>query len=238
MPALGVGCVVLLIASIIGIYMGGKFLWGKAREQLDKAGVSMQDFQAHPERAAAKIFLSVNPDLEMVSEDKDAGTITVKIKSSGEVITVTYKDLAEGKIVFRDGKGQEFKVTGTGKDGGITMEGADGKTVIGTDVSPPPAWVPLHPSMTLMQGGMRSETADGVKGTSIAESTESLATLKTFYEDALKKSGFNSNASVSSGDDSAMLSGENAANKSSITIMLTKGEGAKSTVMIHYGGPK
>ncbi len=90
----GIGCGGLLLIAIIVIVGAG--FWGvnKARE----LGV---DFQKNPERAAAELVVNMSPDLEKVSSDEEAGTITIRTKD-GKVMTLGYEEITEGKYTMRE----------------------------------------------------------------------------------------------------------------------------------------
>lgn len=239
----GIGCLVIVILGFVGAIFAGKWVWDKVQQIAQESGVSLEDIQSNPDMAKAKIFAAMHPDIEMVSEDAQAGTMTIKVKSSGETMTVTYKDLSEGKLVMTNSKGEE--VTIDGKDaagkGSVVMKSKEGTTVIGGDASsvPPPAWVPMHASLKPMTGGMRSETNDGVKGTFMAEATGSSAEIKDYYEKELKAKGYEVQTTVSNagGVETAMVSGDSSDKKNKLVVMVNS-EGGKVTVMLNYEGPK
>jgi len=240
-----IGCFIVVLVLIIGVLFAASWAWKKAKGAMESAGLSLEEFQTNPERAAAKVVLAVNPDIELVGEDQAAGTMTIKVKSSGETMSISYKDIAEGRIVFRNGKGEQVVIDGKGKDGSVVMTTDEGTTVIGGEgeVMKPPAWVPLHPSMTLMTGGMKNETETEEKGTCLAESTESVDALKKYYE-AQQKSMSGGSSSAASNSKSTMATGESAVvtlstDGKTLTVMLSKSEaGQKTNVMLNYSGPR
>jgi hypothetical protein len=236
---IGIGCAVVGILVLVVVYVVGSWVWGKAKTTMQEAGVSIDEMTKRPERTLAKVFVKMNPDIELVSEDEAAGTMTVKIKSSGETLTMSWKDLAEGKLVVKDSAGQVVTVDSKNPDGTVVVQGPKGTTVMGAnaEASQPPSWVPMHASMSLMQGGMRTEGPEGVNGMSMAESTEPISTLKTFYEEEFKKKGAKVTSQLAS-DEGGMLSAEFTTPKSTITVIFSKDNAGKSTVMINYNGPK
>jgi hypothetical protein len=241
LPALGIGCVIFLILGVVGAYFGGRWVWRTAQEYMQKAGVTMEDIQKTPERAMAKIVLATNPDLELVSEDEAAGTFTIKVKSSGETTTISYADIQSGKFEMKSSSGEVVTVDGSNQQGTVTVKNKDGTTVLGVVGSgTTPAWVPLHASMSMLPGGMKSDTADGLKGSSVAESSAPVSTLKAFYEDELKKAGFDAkfNLSGEGTSQNAMITGEHVGEKKTLTIMISNSGESKTNVMLHYSGPK
>ncbi len=239
----GIGCLVLIVLGFVGAGFAAKWLWGVGKEAMEKAGVSMEDFQNHPEKAAAKIFVAANPEIDLISEDAGAGTMTVKVKSSGETLTVSYADLAKGKLVMTSSGGEQVTIDGSGQDGQgkIVMKSGDSTTVIGTeaDLVPLPAWVPVFPKSRPMSGGVRSENNEGVKGTALSEAEGTVAEVKAFYESELKAKGYEVQTTVTdaAGAQSAMVSADSADKKSKVVIMINA-EGQKVTMMLNYEGPK
>ncbi|MBG7607410.1 MAG: hypothetical protein IZT59_05200, partial [Verrucomicrobia bacterium] len=78
------------VIAIIVMVVGGIWATKKAKE----LGV---DFQNNPERSAAEMVVNLSPDLEKVSTDEEAGTMTIR-KKDGQVVTLTYEDISEGKF--------------------------------------------------------------------------------------------------------------------------------------------
>ncbi|MBL9116889.1 MAG: hypothetical protein JNJ83_17925 [Verrucomicrobiaceae bacterium] len=235
-----IGCAVVLVLGGLAAFSLGSWLWGKGKGMLSDAGVQLDDFSKRPDRALAKMFIKMNPDIELVSEDEAAGTMTVKMKSSGQVLTVSWKDLAEGKIVVKNDSGEVVTVDSKNPDGTIIMKGPKGTTVMGASAaaSKPPSWVPMHPSMVLMNGGMRTESGNELKGMCISESTESLEALGSFYKDKLKDAALKMNAGTFSAEAGGLITAEFKDPNITLTIILSKDDAGRSTVMINYSGPK
>lgn len=86
----GIGCGGLIMVGII-LLVGG-WIWGtkKAKE----LGL---DFEKNPERAVAEMVVNISPDLEKISSDEKAGTMTIRTKD-GKETTLSYKDISEGKF--------------------------------------------------------------------------------------------------------------------------------------------
>ena len=230
----------VLVLGGLAAFSLGSWLWGKGKGMLSEAGVQLDEFSKKPERALAKMFIKMNPDIELVSEDETAGTMTVKIKSSGQVLTVSWKDLAEGKLVVKNDTGEVVTVDSKNPVGCIVLMVPTGTTVMGAnaEASKPPSWVPMHPSMSLMNGGMRTETETELKGMCMSESTESIEVLGAFYKQKLEGAAVKVNAGGFSTDKGGIITGEFTNPKMTLTVILSKDDAGKSTVMINYSGPK
>jgi Domain of unknown function (DUF4878) len=78
------------------------------RTDLIKEGGAWRITGATPERAStassglatAKLIIQASPDLELVSTNEAAGTVTVRNKRTNEVITVSIEDVKNGKFRF------------------------------------------------------------------------------------------------------------------------------------------
>src|SRR5689334_14016100 len=90
---IAIGCGVIILFGIIALgvmgYIGKRFV--------DKVG-------KNPAKYVAEMAIRGNPDLEIVSEDEGAGTITVKNKKTGETATVNMEDLKKGKFSMKTDK--------------------------------------------------------------------------------------------------------------------------------------
>src|SRR4029077_3440828 len=78
---IGVGGFVLLLILAAGV--GSYFLYRTVKN----AGFDSALMQRNPGLAMAKMVTAMNPDYQAVSTDDAAGTITVREKSTGKVVT-------------------------------------------------------------------------------------------------------------------------------------------------------
>ena len=118
---IGIGCGGLLLIGILVVSVGGYF-----------AAKTVSDFVGdNPAAAAAEAIVRINPELELVESDREAGTITIREKSTGKEVTVNYSQLERGELVFGDAEGEEVRIqSGTSGDGGpISITGSDGSSV-------------------------------------------------------------------------------------------------------------
>jgi hypothetical protein len=82
----------------------------------------------NPARAVRKMITATNPNMEVVGTDDDAGTITVRDRRTGKVVTMSFDQARQGK--FR-----------------ISADDGDGRTAqfqLGGEVHLP-AWLPAYP---------------------------------------------------------------------------------------------
>jgi hypothetical protein len=90
-----IGCGGLLLATFVILITAVVFFSYKAVEYARKV-------EENRTKAAAELFVKVNPDMELVSADDQAGTMTLRIKETGKLVTVTYGDVAQRKFLVRE----------------------------------------------------------------------------------------------------------------------------------------
>ena len=96
---IAIGCGGIVVLGGIAFTLIG---WLAVSKMKDVAS----DFEDNPTRAAAELMVRMNPELEMVESDEDAGTLTVREKSSGKVITFNYEDIKEDVSPSRRTRGR------------------------------------------------------------------------------------------------------------------------------------
>jgi hypothetical protein len=211
MPAIawvGIGCGGLLLLAIVA----GVFVIYIAKSKLEK-------FATNPEKAAAELMVSWNPDMEMVSQDEEKGTMTIRTKD-GEEMTLSYNDIAEGRIVVTD------------KDGNTTRIGS-------ADLSQVPAWVPKAPDLTDAISSYHSETSGEITGLFTGSSPRGSGDLRTFFESEATSLGLTSRSSSSmeSGGTSTVSLGFQGGGKS-LNIVITGKPGDGTLVNTNYSEKK
>ena len=179
----GCGGLVLLVAIIM--LVGGYFV-------AKKAGGYLKEAEKNPAMAAAKMIVAMNPELETVSADEDAGTITIRNKKTGEVMTVDFEDVKQGKIRFKNEKGEEAEISasGDGDTGKFEIKSKEGNVTFGAGgESERPDWVPEYPG-SQPQGMYSSKSPQGLSAAFTFETSDSPEEVAAFYEEQLKNAGF------------------------------------------------
>ena len=190
-----IGCGGLLLVAMIVMMVGGMFV-------AKKVGDFAEDFQENP-AAAAEMLIKMNPDLELVDSDRDAGTITIRNKEDGEVITVNYDDIEKGKLSFETDEGEvTVGVSGDAEEGLLTVTTDGEETMrIGTaDLDKVPDWVPVFPDATVT-GTYSASTPDGVGGSFQLTSADSVDDVLAFYVEQLEGDGWSVQKTEYSGPD-------------------------------------
>ena len=74
-------------------------------------------FACRLRRSPALCRSTANPDLEVVSSDDESGTVTIRNKKTGEEITMNAADIKNGRLRFKNEKGEEVTFEGSGEKG-------------------------------------------------------------------------------------------------------------------------
>ena len=179
----GCGGLVLLVAIIM--LVGGYFV-------AKKAGSYLKDAEKNPALAAAKMIVAMNPELETVSADDAAGTITIRNKKTGEVVTLDLEDVKKGKIRFKNEKGEEAEISasGDGESGKLEIKSREGTMTFGAGgEAERPDWVPEYPG-SQPEGMYSTKGAQGLSAAFTFQTSDSPEDVMAFYEEQLKGGGF------------------------------------------------
>ena len=227
----GIGCgaiVVLgLIAMAVAVTMGVSWLGGKAKE-----------FEENPAMATAKLMVAANPEIELVEADDDAGTITVRNKETGEVLTVNLEDVEEGRISF-ESEGETVTMgmeEGEDGEGAFTVRDSEGKATFrvgagGEDQIP--SWVPRYEDVEI-QGTFHSQSEGETTGSFSFETADAVEEVMDFYAEALEDEGLGEtgrNTYQSNGTRGGTLTGEG--DGRTVSLMISS-EGGKTQVVVTY----
>lgn len=219
---IGIGCGVLAVIAMIVIggllAAGGYFL----KKQADK-------FEKNPSLAAAELIVRANPELEVVSTDQNAGTITIRNKKTGEVVTFDAKEAEKGHFEFKTKDGTAV-FDASGKDATIKVTDEKGQvsTIVGGGGAPQnlPSWLPVYPGATV-QGTFDAKSAEGGRTLSFTVTTTDAADkvldfYKSRFEEAGLKVDSTVNASGSEGTGGLLtVNGENPSRSASVLVSST-----------------
>ena len=210
--------------AVIGFY---------AMHKVKQASFDSDLMKKNPALAGAKMAVAMNPDVEIVSSDDNAGSITVRDKKTGKVTSMKC-DPQKKTMVFTDenGKTTSMTTTGEGANASMEMKSAEGTVKIGAGSDKAPEWVPVYPGSTPQN--TFSASANGEQSGSYTFVTaDPVIKVIAFYGEALKSGGFavSNLTSDSGGKVGGMVSGEDRANKRNVVVGLgTENDGTHVNV--------
>jgi hypothetical protein len=220
------GCGGLIVLAAI---TGGMTMYYLAH----KAKQFAHGMEKNPALAVAKMMAAVNPDVEVVSTDEDKGTITVRDKKTGKLLTMNLQDAQKGKFVFeQDGQKVEMQAHGEGDKGSLELKSGDGSMKFGTD-GKMPDWLPAYPGST-PKGVFSMQSGKGSGGSFGLTTNDSIDQVVRYYEDALKKAGLTVKTQTMQANGKTSLcvvTGEEPGNKRSVMVNATVADGATSVAI-------
>ena len=185
------GCGVLLLLGIGSCFVvSGYFL----KKGVGKISDFAKEMEANPDAAvvrAAELALRLNPEVDVVSSDPAAGTITVREKKTGKEVTFNLEDIKAGKFsITADGETSTVDIDATADNGGQMKVVTDqGTAVFGAGAQQAPDWIPNYPGGRTE--GLANIEAKGEKsGTFTLRTADTPDTVLSFYESKLKDAGF------------------------------------------------
>ncbi len=227
-----VGCGGLIVIVCLVMLAGGLFVAHKAKGYIDTA-------KKNPAMAAAKFAVGVNPDLEIVSEDDDKGELTIRNKKTGEEITMNAQDIKQGRLKFKNEKGEEVTFEGSGASGkeGVRIKTNKGSMTFGAgEGEKAPSWVPIYPGGKQMASATE-QTASGITGHLSFETTDSPDRVLAYYERELKASGFAvERTSMKGMAQLATLNAKADGGARTVNVIVTP-LGEASQIAVQYTGP-
>ncbi len=207
----------LFVLGIVGMVGTGFFLVHKAKQ----AGFDTELMQRNPAYAAAKLMIAANPDITEVSHDDRAGTVTVRDKKTGEVMTMNFDDIKNGRMKF----------TGTdnkGKTATVEIGGGAGKL---------PSWIPEYPGSTAQATfAVKANGDEGEGGNFTFTTKDAPSKVLSFYQDKTKDLGMKTNVTTTA-NEGGMISAADENTDRSLTILVGSSSG-ETTVNVTYGRKK
>jgi len=217
------GVVVLMIGFTAMCGLGGYFLMRKARQ----SGFDSALLTKNPGYAAAKMMVTMNPELDTVSSDDSNGTITVREKKTGKTLTLKF-DPDKKTMVVADENGKEatVKLNTDGDKSAIEVQSSDGTAKFGASGSNQmPGWLPVYPGSS-PQGTFSAQTKDGNQSTFTFKTKDAPAKVMSYYQDQLKAGGFSINMTTNTPQGGMVMAEDGGKTRS---VMLTVGGSGDGT---------
>jgi len=224
---IAIGCGVILVLCVIVLSVGGYF----AKKAVDR-------FSKNPAKTAAEFIVRANPDLELVSEDDKAGTITVRDKKKNETVTLNFEDIKNGKLKVTTDKGTAtFDGSGAQSGGGFKMTNEKGETATIGGGAPKdvPSWLPVYPGATA-QSAMTSTTNEGRSGGFSVSTKDSIEQVANYYESKLKDAGLTVEKNLMSANDKTTggtISGNSEDKKRTAAVILSVADTGTQAVITY-----
>lgn len=227
----GIGCGALMVIVLVVVMVGGFFV---ARKVQDVAA----DFEENPAMATARMIVKLNPELEEVSTDEDAGTITVRNTKTGEVITVNFEDIEEGKFSFTTDEGEiTIDASQVDESGSIKVTNDEGGVIFstGSAADEVESWVPVFPGCEPSnRHSMR--TAQELSGGFELQTSAPIAEALEYYRKALEGEGYEVSVNTFTQDDSegGMVNGSHTESGRNVVAIFSSEGGGPTKIVVSY----
>jgi hypothetical protein len=202
---------------------GGLFVAKKAAEMASNPGL-----------AAVKLMVAANPDVEIVSSDEAKGTVTIREKKTGKIVTANFNQLTDGKITFEQ-DGEKVSIEASGKDQGVAIKGSVGSVRLGGDTKLPD-WLPAYPGASEKAAGAHADSPGEQSGMVVLTTSDEAEKVLSFYREALKNAGISETANTTTTSDgklAGMLTGQSPDRRKSAQVLFGSNEG-KTSITITY----
>ena len=179
-------------------------------------------FRNNPGAVIAKIVTAANPNVDVVSTDNAAGTITIRDRRNGKESTITFDQARNGG---------RLSITANGDDGGhATVQFGGGQKL---DI---PAWVPRYPG-AVENGTFSAKGEDrnggGEGGNFTFTTSDSARKVLDFYKDQASGLSLKINLDSESNSGGTLIAADED-KKRSLTVVVG-GSSASTTVNVTYG---
>ena len=242
--AIGVGT--FLVVGFAGCMALGVFVFRTGQEAVREAtgSESLGDFvdglRDDPARTAAEALIRLNPELDLISTDEAAGSITFRNNRTNEEATLNFEDIAEGRFSMTTAEGELSIDADENADGAasVTLSGRDSETRFGGSASlaDVPGWVPGYARGSDTQSAFQTTSGETRSGAISSTTTDPARTVVDYYKGVLEDAGYAISAeSLTQAGTGAIgaVSGELDAEGRSITVAAVEQSG-ETQVMVTY----
>jgi hypothetical protein len=211
------GCGTFIVLGAVAFIVLSYFVWNKAKE-----------IEKNPAFAVAKMIVSANPDVELVAEDEEKGTLTIKDKKTGKVVTVNFDDIQNGKLTLKDEDDEvSLEAKADESRGTFEVKSAEGTAKFGSgSVAKLPDWLPSYPDANA-EGSFSAQTRDGESGGFNFLTQDDSNKVISFYKDALERAGMTVTTNIvqqGAKTTGGMAAGEDSTNKRTAYINAAAGD--------------
>lgn len=238
---IAIGCVGIIV-------IGGLLTFACTAILAKKAKTFVEEASENPAMSAAEMVVKLNPDLELVEKDEDAGTLTIYDKKKDQTVTLDLDDVMSGKfgVETDDGETMNFDI-GQNEDGtfGATVTDEQGEVSkisigsegirVGSDAGKLPEWLPTYKGAEI-SSPLSINKSGKVSGTATFSTPDAVAEVADSMIADLENRGFEVERSSFEGGGvtSIMLSCQGPDGQElSVSINST---GGGSTVAMNYSG--
>ena len=241
---IAIGCGGLVVVGFIVIMALTMFVFNKGKELVTEATGSesfqelVEGLQDNPLKTAAEIAVNANPELDLITTDDEAGTMTFRNNKTGEEATLNFADIAEGRLSVSTSEGEYSLDASDSGEGGVTLKGPEGETRLGTsaNLGDVPDWVPVYPGASETQSAFHTTTGDSMMGALSSKTGDNAQQVVDHYTELFEEQGYTiGTQSMTKTSDGALgIVSAELPDGRSLNVMATQDKNAETTVAINY----
>lgn len=237
--------IVLVILGILFLLIAGCavscFVIGK------KAQSALSKYEKHPEMAGIAVAASMHPDLQVVSEDANAGIIVIKNKKTGEVLQLdmaqiksgsyerAFEQLAAGQKVSASQEADEAQETPAPKTEEPKVSAAKASSMEAA-IAKFPKFLPAYPQAQTLTARVVS-TNGALAGQYEATTKQAPVVVAEFYSQAVRAAGLEiAEQSEDSNDFGPVITISSYFNGGAVTVRIESQDGGKTGITADFAG--
>lgn len=223
------------VLCIIGIMVVFSLVVHKAKQ----SGLDPELMKNNPGLAVAKLAVTANPDVEMISSNDSAGTMVVRDKKTGQVLKLKFDPEKKSMVVTdENGKtatftadtqnsrlqvtgpdGKTASITADAQAGKVEVKGPDGSIKMGAGTDKSPSWVPVYPGSN-PQTVFSASSGNQRSGTYGFVTQDSVDKVLNYYASSLKSGGMTTSTTTTTTDGKVggLVSGEDSGKNNTVLV--------------------
>ena len=232
---------VWVLVGCLGLFVIGGVIFAAATFFVAKKVKDVaSEFAENPIRESVEAMVRFNPELELVSTDDEAETLTIRNKSTGEVATFDWSDIQNGNFRF-EADGEEYTVDTSGAaEGRLEVRDGSGAGVLafGPGASDVPSWFPEYPGSADVNVLVSANQNGQDSAIWTFQAADAVADVLAFYEQRLEVDGWEVSTSTAegAGAQQGSVEAKRDAGATTLNLVATSGGGEGTQVMVTYTG--
>lgn len=227
---------VWILVGCLGLFVIGGIIFAAATYFVaKKAKGFVEELAENPVKKSVEMMVRMNPELELVSTDDAAETMTIKNKSTGEVSTFNWSDIQNGKFSF-ESDGKSYSIDGDAEKGTLSVQDETGKETMSFGGGQVPSWFPQYHNAAEVNVLVNANQNGQESTIWTFTSTDAVADVLKFYEESLGRDGWEVETSTSNVGETSngSIEAKQGGGAKTLNLVVTKTGSAASQAMVTY----
>ena len=229
---------VWVLVGCLGLFVIGGVIFGVATFFVAKKVKDVaQDFADNPVKKSVEMMIALDPNLEIVSTDDEAETMTIRNKETGEESTFNWVDIQNGKLSFEtDGKEYTIDGSAAADGGGIEIQDESGETSMSLGGGDVPSWFPQYHNAADIRVLVNASDSGQQSTIWTFTTTDGVGDVVSFYEQRLGSDGWDVTTSNTDqgGTESGSVDARQDGGARNLNLVVSRTGGDTSQAMVTY----